>query len=116
MSLNRVQSFLSNERTLLAWVRTALAFFGLALGLANTDFGDRASTYWASILAVCVGVLAVVAYAEGLMRHGELERALHHTEFHLHRSHSLRPFWLAVTATFAATIAYCAFCLRQVAS
>ena len=96
-------------------MRTSLAFFGLAVGLVNVDLDtDNVSAIWASALALFVGVLAVGAYVEGLIRHGELKRALQLTEFHLYRSHSLWPFWQAVSCAFAATIAYSAYHIWQV--
>lgn len=100
MALNRVQSFLSNERTLLAWVRTACALFGLSIALATVD-----SPRWAPALAVVVAVVAVVCFIEGYVRHRELKRALRFTEFHLKRAHTLKPFWFSILAVFVATAA-----------
>jgi putative membrane protein len=69
---------LANERTFLAWIRTALAI--LAGGVLLEEFSNRLGPHWIIvILAVVLGalsaVLAVIAYVrwranEIAMRHG----------------------------------------------
>lgn len=66
---------LANERTLLAWLRTSLAFVAAGIGaVAITDLvGDQRLLRGAAVLASLVGaVSAVTAY----VRWGRVERAL----------------------------------------
>ncbi len=66
---------LANERTLLAWLRTSLAFVAAGIGAATLTelVGDRPIMRAAAVLASVVGaVSAVTAY----VRWGRVERAL----------------------------------------
>ena len=51
----------ANERTFLAWVRTAIAIVGF--GLAAARLGDIRTPFWSEVLLVASGgVVVVVAY------------------------------------------------------
>ena len=66
---------MANERTLLAWLRTSLAFVAAGIGaVALSDLlGDEALVRAVSVLACVVGALsAVTAY----VRWGRVERAM----------------------------------------
>lgn len=66
---------MANERTLLAWLRTSLAFVAAGIGAAALTelVGDRPIVRTAAVLASLVGaVSAVTAY----VRWGRVERAL----------------------------------------
>lgn len=72
-----VRFLLANERTLLAWVRTAVAI--MAGGVALSHFNKGSSTYIVvSILAILLGVfMALIGYmrfkgADKAIRRGEL--------------------------------------------
>lgn len=56
----------SNERTFLAWVRTAVAIMGF--GLAAARLGSQPSTLWSEILMLAAGA-AVILLAWARMRH-----------------------------------------------
>lgn len=62
---------LANERTLLAWVRTALAF--LAGGVAVQELSDRSGTRALSLGLLLVGLLTVLA---GATRFAAADRAV----------------------------------------
>lgn len=105
-ALNRAQSFLSNERTLLAWVRTTTAMFGLALALLNSSVGEGAVS-WASAVALACCVAAIASYVLGCQRYRELKDALQQSEFVLLRTSRLKPYIICVLVVFVATLAVC---------
>jgi putative membrane protein len=65
---------LANERTFLAYVRTALGLD--AAGLAVAQFFDRSGTHLPVALAVAAILLAIVVTALGYLRWWEVERAM----------------------------------------
>lgn len=65
---------LANERTLLAWVRTALAL--LALGVALDAFGDILTGGYGHVLAVGILALALFCTVSGVRRWWLNEQAL----------------------------------------
>lgn len=66
-----VRFLLANERTLLAWVRTALALLAAAGGVFEfTDISGRRA------LAVCLALVGIGAACAGGMRYSSTLRAL----------------------------------------
>ena len=62
---------LANERTLLAWIRTALALLAAAGGLYEfTDVSGR------KVLAICLAVVGIAATAAGGLRYLATARAM----------------------------------------
>lgn len=66
-----VRFLLANERTLLAWVRTALAL--LAAGGGVYEFTDVSGR---RVLAVCLAVVGIAAAGAGAVRHAATARAI----------------------------------------
>lgn len=69
---------LANDRTYLAWGRTSLAFFGLALAVGRIVPGlDRSVSRWQfEALGCAYAALGVAAVLYGLRRHRVVEQAL----------------------------------------
>jgi uncharacterized membrane protein YidH (DUF202 family) len=74
---------LANERTYLAWGRTALAFFALALGVGRVvPELERTSSRWPFEVVGCAyAVLGVMSAVYGLYRHRAVEEALRNGSF-----------------------------------
>ena len=56
---SRARDHLANERTYLAWLRTAMAVMVIGLGLAQFSRGSRAAAIVAGGLLVVVGAIGV---------------------------------------------------------
>jgi putative membrane protein len=71
----RTRDLLANERTFLAWLRTAATVMVLGLAIAKLVNGPTAKDVAAGAILVCVGALGVL---EGARRYrrvmGEIER------------------------------------------
>ncbi|NHC45080.1 YidH family protein [Motilibacter aurantiacus] len=66
---------LANERTLLAWMRTALAL--LAAGVGAVEFLPQPDAAWVRTAAgVALGLLSVVASVGGVLRWHAVQRAM----------------------------------------
>jgi putative membrane protein len=94
---NRVRDHLANERTFLAWLRTALAF--VALGAALAGFGgSRPRDLAAAATTVAVG-LVVLGY--GTVRYYAVQRDIDAGSFRLARRAPLAVMVLVVAASAA---------------
>ena len=77
LKLSRVGSALANERTLLAWLRTACSMFALSCGIYNLDKGESENLRWlAFITGLVVALLAAGAFAHGVERYFRMKRVL----------------------------------------
>ena len=65
---------LANERTFLAYVRTALGLD--AAGLAASQFLEHGGTHLRTLLALAAILLAIVVAAVGFVRWSQVERAM----------------------------------------
>lgn len=85
---------LANERTLLAWIRTALAFAagGVAVLLAEELFGE-----WAPAVSTASFGMALAVVAGALWRWAQMERALR-------LGQGLPAPWLAVAVVMALAV------------
>lgn len=69
-----VRFTLANERTFLAWIRTALGFLAVALATDALAVGD--SVWLRKLLCLTLGVLALAAAAHGWWSWARSERAI----------------------------------------
>jgi uncharacterized membrane protein YidH (DUF202 family) len=94
---------LANERTYLAWGRTALAFFALALGVGRiVPELERSSSRWPfEVIGCAYAVLGVMSAVYGLYRHRAVEEALRRGGF-AEASHSFLLILTVLTALVGA--------------
>ena len=78
ISGNRARDHLANERTYLAWLRTALAVVALGAVLAKLPGARTSSVTTAAVIALAFGSLAL---AYGTRRYYLVRRDLEHNEF-----------------------------------
>jgi putative membrane protein len=73
---------LANERTLLAWIRSALAAFAVAIGTGKIIPGVTHVTRWPfELLGAGFAVLGVLLIVDGTLRFVRIEEALTAGEF-----------------------------------
>lgn len=100
-SPSRARDHLANERTWLAWLRTAITV--MALGLAIAGFGDAASvpSFTAGGLLVLVGASGVVY---GTARYRQVNREIEDNRYHT-GSHGNAAIWAATVLVLAVAVA-----------
>ena len=106
--MSRLSTDLANERTLLAWVRTALAAARTAfsyMGLSAAGAG------WGAELFTCACVMAALAIAfpaMGLQRYAQIKRILHLPDSAMPAQFdrvSVRPLvWLLLACSLASAV------------
>ncbi|MDV2581634.1 YidH family protein [Alkalibacillus haloalkaliphilus] len=65
---NYIQQHLANERTYLAWIRTALAIIGIGFLIVNIHFSTNTSlTPYSDRLAEMIGILSVLIGLLGII-------------------------------------------------
>jgi putative membrane protein len=70
---------LANERTLLAWWRTGLAAFAVALGVGNIVPAVTGGSRWPyAVLGIGFGLLGLVTFPYGLRRQREVDDSVAH--------------------------------------
>lgn len=55
-----IQQHLANERTMLAWIRTALAFIGIGFLVTNLHFSSTMSETFSDELITIIGLFSVI--------------------------------------------------------
>ncbi|CAN0067004.1 unnamed protein product [Ascophyllum nodosum] len=78
LKFERVNAHLANERTWLAWVRTALSVLGVALSLLSLmdDMGTVAMDSLALVLGVAFVVCTLFTYMTGWLRYTRVKKVL----------------------------------------
>lgn len=78
LKFERVNAHLANERTWLAWVRTALAVLGVALSLLSlmSDLGTVSGDSLALVLGVAFVLCTMFTYLTGWLRYSRVKEVL----------------------------------------
>jgi putative membrane protein len=95
---------LANERTFLAWWRTALGTEGLAVGVGKVLPEVSDGPHWPYVtLGLLLALLGAALAAVGWWRHVTVDRALHGGE------EAVTPVWLV--ASLGAALAFAGVCV-----
>lgn len=95
---NRARDHLANERTFLAWLRTAIGV--IAVGAAIARLGTTAGAH-ERVAVIVIGALGVALLAIGTRRYYEVARDLERGEFHVS---TRTPLVIAMAVVVAALI------------
>lgn len=78
LKFERVNAHLANERTWLAWVRTALSVLGVALSLLSLadDLGTISMDSLALVLGIAFVVCTLFTYLTGWLRYAKVKEVL----------------------------------------
>lgn len=109
LKLNRLTSFLANERTYLAWVRTACSMFALAISTLALTSKEQGAEWWLGwATGLMIACLSAVCYWHGVERYFRVKHVLSQREPPPgYGRRSMRPFSALVGAVWLAfMIAY----------
>jgi len=107
LRLNRMASFLANERTFLAWIRTSCSLFGLAISTLSLSINEEPSSWrWLALsTGLVISLLAGVSYGHGVERYFRLKSVLFmHDPPAAYGRRSIQPFAIFTAAVWVGVI------------